>query len=164
MTTWGILYLVILNRADFSTQVLSVVLPHIPAGPKSKVKSHTEPCRLVFIPFGRISTFFGYLRFMLYVSISGLFAPDSLLTDCYSHRLEVQLWVVHGNASLSIIKSKYSWSKHPTHQHSKDSKNVNSGLSCWRRYITDGYLKQGETIIPQILWLLIILNEQHMKG
>lgn len=87
----GILYLVILNRADFSTQVLSVVLPHIPAGPKSKVKSHTEPCRLVFIPFGRISTFFGYLRFMLYVSLSGLFALDSRLTDCYSHRLEVHL-------------------------------------------------------------------------
>lgn len=53
----GILYLVILNRADFSTQVLSVVFPHIPVGPKSKVKAHTEPCRLVFIPFGRISTF-----------------------------------------------------------------------------------------------------------
>lgn len=88
MTTWGILYLVILNRADFSTQVLSVVLPRIPAGPKSKVKSHMEPCRLVFIPFGRISTFFGYLRFMLYVSLSGLFALDSRLTDCYSHRLE----------------------------------------------------------------------------
>lgn len=53
----GILYLVILNRADFSTQVLSVVLPHFPEGPESKVKAHTEPCRLVFIPFGRISTF-----------------------------------------------------------------------------------------------------------
>lgn len=91
VTTWGILYLVILNRADFSTQVLSVVLPHFPAGPKYKVKSHMEPCCPVFIAFGRISTFFGYLRFMLYVSLSGLCALDSHLTDCYSHRLEVQL-------------------------------------------------------------------------
>lgn len=102
----GILYLVILNRADFSTQVLSVVLPHIPAGSKSKVKSHTEPCCLVSIPFGRISTFFGYLQFMLYVSLSGPFAPDSLLIDCYAHRLEVQLWVVQSNALFSVIKSK----------------------------------------------------------
>lgn len=106
VTTQGILYLVILNRADFSTQVLSVVLPHIPAGSKSKVKSHTEPCCLVSIPFGRISTFFGYLQFMLYVSLSGPFAPDSLLIDCYAHRLEVQLWVVQSNALFSVIKSK----------------------------------------------------------
>lgn len=109
MTTPGILYLVILNRADFSTQVLSVVLPHIPAGPKSKVKSHTEPCRLVFIAFGRISTFFGYLRFMLYVSLSGLFAPDSLLTDCYSQRLEVQLWCEWYTAMLCSQSSSQNF-------------------------------------------------------
>lgn len=36
--------------------------------------------------------------FSLYVSLSGLFALDSCLTDCYSHRLEVQLRVVHSDA------------------------------------------------------------------
>lgn len=95
MAAQGICYLVILNGVDFSTQVLSVVLPHIPVGPKSKVKSHTEPCRLVFIPFGRIFTFLWLSAvFSLYVSLSGLFALDSCLTDCYPHRLEVQPRVV----------------------------------------------------------------------
>lgn len=76
MTVPGTFYLVILNRVDFSTQVLSVVFPHIPAGQKSKVKPHKEHCRLVSIPFGRISTFYDYVEFMLYVFLLGLFVPD----------------------------------------------------------------------------------------
>lgn len=67
-TESGILYLVMLNKADFSTQVLSVVFPHIPPGPRSKVKPHTERCHLVFIPFGRISTFFRLLYVPHYMS------------------------------------------------------------------------------------------------
>lgn len=49
----SVLYLVILNRADCFTQVLSAVFPHIPPGPQYKVKSHRECCRTVlsyFIP------------------------------------------------------------------------------------------------------------------
>lgn len=42
------LYLKPVNRADCCTQALSAGLRHIPSGLQSKVKSHTEGCRLSF--------------------------------------------------------------------------------------------------------------------